>query len=86
MSTPKPPAPAGAETLRHMSRREVMTLTDASASTLDRWESCGRFPRRIVRTRNNIAWRSDEVKQWLLFGPDAWAEHNSTSEPGKCAA
>ena len=36
-----------------------------SNTTLLRWESCGRFPRRIRMAGTSVGWLVSEIEQWL---------------------
>ena len=43
----------------------VVERTGASASTIDRMERRGEFPRRIPVTENRVGWSLKEVADWI---------------------
>ena len=45
-------------------RKEVITLTTFSRSTIDRLEAAGKFPKRITHSANRIFWVSSQVDKW----------------------
>jgi len=50
---------------RYYSFQDVTELTGLSRSTLMRWESAKRFPRRVVLGPKNTAWVRTEVEAWM---------------------
>jgi predicted DNA-binding transcriptional regulator AlpA len=86
MPAPKHVPPVDIPT-RHIDLRQVIALTNACATSIDRWEAAGRFPRRIVRGPRSVAWRLDQIQEWLEHGPDAWANrHRPRPAPERLAA
>ncbi len=47
-----------------------------SNTTLLRWEVSGRFPRRVRLGQTSVAWRVDEIEEWLQSCADARAHHH----------
>ena len=43
----------------------VVERVGVHAVTLYRWERAGRFPQRVRLGPNSVAWREDEINQWL---------------------
>ncbi len=50
---------------RLIGQEEILRLVPVSRVTLIRWESAGRFPRRITLARNRVAWRMSEIQAWI---------------------
>lgn len=48
-----------------LNRNEVIKATALSRATIDRREKLGLFPRRLQLSPRRVAWRSDEVQQWI---------------------
>lgn len=46
-----------------------MHLTGLSRVTLWRLEAAGKFPKRCKLSQNSVAWREEEVSQWLETRP-----------------
>lgn len=44
---------------------DLQKILKISRSTVIRWEHLGKFPKRINLGENSIAWRKDEIKEWL---------------------
>ena len=63
MNTPQP-APVNVP-LRLLRFGEVRQRTGLSRSTIWRMERRGAFPRRIKVSLNVVAWREDEVSEWI---------------------
>lgn len=40
-------------------------LGGASRSTVTRWESAGYFPPRLLIGPKSVAWRADEIAEWI---------------------
>lgn len=55
-------------------RREVEKLTGLSRSTLYEQMAKGRFPRPVRLTQRAVAWRAEDVAEWLASRPTADAE------------
>ena len=52
--------------MRKIVRRDgVIGVTGMSASTVDRLEAAGDFPKRIRLAANLVGWFSDEIEKWL---------------------
>jgi prophage regulatory protein len=60
------PAPVNVP-LRLLRFGEVRQRTGLSRSTIWRMERRGAFPRRIKVSLNVVAWREDEVSEWIRF-------------------
>ena len=58
--------------LRLLRPREVVNLVGISRTTVYEYEHAGRFPRRVVLGPRAVAWRSNEIREWIELGPDAW--------------
>jgi prophage regulatory protein len=58
--------------------RHVVQLTGLSRMTIYRMELAGEFPKRRKLSQNAVAWREEEVEQWLGTRPVA---HLSGSSP-----
>ncbi len=50
---------------RLMRKAEVMRTVGLRESMLRRLEKEGKFPRRIPLTRHAIAWKSNEIEDWM---------------------
>jgi prophage regulatory protein len=69
----KPPAAAPASTapapqprgLHYLRIREVAEMTSLSRSFIYRHEAAGTFPRRRHLGPRSVAWRSDEIEEWM---------------------
>ncbi|MGH8659850.1 MAG: helix-turn-helix transcriptional regulator [Gammaproteobacteria bacterium] len=48
-----------------ITRPVVLERVGKSASTIDRWERAGLFPRRVRVGPNSVAWYEHEVEDWL---------------------
>lgn len=60
------PTPDNARDLEQMwSRPVVLAATSFSVPTLYREMARGVFPRPVKVSRNRVAWRSSEVREWL---------------------
>lgn len=46
-------------------RPAVIAITSLSTSTIDRLESRGNFPKRIILAKNSIGWYEDELIDWV---------------------
>ncbi len=46
-------------------RKEVLSMTTLSRSTIDRLEAKGKFPKRIRLTANRIVWVAAPVDKWM---------------------
>lgn len=44
--------------------KQVQALTAVSRASIWRWESAGKFPKRI-RLGGAIRWRESEIQQWI---------------------
>jgi prophage regulatory protein len=55
----------GQEGIRFLRERQVAELTGLSKTTRWRLENEGNFPKRRRLSENTIAWRSDEINEWL---------------------
>lgn len=53
------------DTKPFMNRDEVVEATDLSRATIDRREKEGLFPQRVQLSPRRVAWRSDEVRDWV---------------------
>lgn len=51
--------------------RQVMQITGLSRMTIYRLELAGNFPKRRKLSQNSVAWREEEVEQWLNSRPVA---------------
>ena len=50
----------------YLRKPEVLELTGLSYSTIFRMERRGEFPKRRKLSSNIVAWRSDEITEWML--------------------
>ena len=57
--------PAAGVPLRLLRFAEVRQRTGLSRSTIWRLERSGVFPRRVKVSVNVVAWRDDEVSEWI---------------------
>jgi predicted DNA-binding transcriptional regulator AlpA len=48
----------------YFTRKQVIQITGMSRDTIDRLESRGRFPKRVVLSDRKVGWNVDEVEQW----------------------
>jgi prophage regulatory protein len=48
----------------YFTRKQVIQITGLSRDTIDRLESRGRFPRRVMLSDRKVGWNVDEVEQW----------------------
>jgi prophage regulatory protein len=58
-----------------LSRKRVLELTGIGRTTLWRYESAGRFPRRFTIGPKRVAWRAKDVADYLA-DPEAWVAKN----------
>ena len=49
--------------------KTVAEMTGLSRMTIYRLESSGLFPRRIKLSRNSIAWRDEDINEWIRTRP-----------------
>jgi prophage regulatory protein len=63
-----------ADTVRMLRLPEVEEITGLSGTTIWRHEREGRFPRRRRLGSTLVAWRSDEVQEWIESLPAAELE------------
>ena len=52
-------------------RAEVESLVGLGRSRIHKLESEGRFPQRVRLGDRAVAWRSDEIQQWIESRPRA---------------
>lgn len=57
--------------MRFLRIRQVMQLTGLSRMTIYRLERAGKFPKRRKLSENSVAWREEEISQWLNTRPVA---------------
>jgi prophage regulatory protein len=57
--------------MRFLRIRQVVQLTGLSRMTIYRLELAGKFPKRRKLSQNSVAWREEEVSQWLNTRPVA---------------
>lgn len=50
---------------RMISFAEVQERTTLSRSTIERGEKSGEFPKRIRLSENRIAWREEDIDNWI---------------------
>lgn len=50
---------------RLVSAREIATRIGKSVPTIYRWEQMGIFPKRVRLVSRSVAWRGEEVQQWI---------------------
>ena len=60
-----------ADTVRMLRLPDVCEITGLSETTVWRREKDGLFPRRRRLGANLVAWRSDEVQEWIESLPEA---------------
>ncbi len=53
------------ETPRLITKDDVSSLTSLSNSNIDRLEKAAKFPRRLRLSSRRVAWRYDEVIEWI---------------------
>ena len=46
-------------------RKEVLSMTTLSRSTIDRLETKGKFPKRLKLTANRVVWVAAPVDKWM---------------------
>jgi prophage regulatory protein len=61
----------GTITMRFLRIRQVIQLTGLSRMTIYRLELAGKFPKRRKLSPNSVAWREEEISQWLNTRPIA---------------
>lgn len=54
---------------RLLDRNEVLKLVPVSYPTLWNWMRTGRFPRALKIGEQKLAWREDEVRNWIETRP-----------------
>ena len=57
--------------LRILRRNEVCHRVGCSASTIDRMEANGEFPRRVQLSPYTVGWAEGEIAEWLKERLDA---------------
>ena len=55
--------------MRFLRVRQVVQLTGLSRMTIYRLELAGKFPKRRKLSQNSIAWREEEIEEWLSTRP-----------------
>ncbi|GGE59377.1 hypothetical protein GCM10007421_37550 [Halopseudomonas oceani] len=45
--------------------QQVIARTSLSSSTIYRWEKLGIFPQRTKLGPRRVAWRSDQIEDWM---------------------
>jgi prophage regulatory protein len=50
---------------RFITAKEISFRTGRAIPTIYRWEEFGTFPKRVRLGPRSVAWRGDEVQQWL---------------------
>src|SRR5579875_3594807 len=65
-STPSAPAPAPATLL--MSARQCAAQCGVSVATWWRWDSAGRCPAAVLRERQTVRWRREDLLRWIALG------------------
>jgi prophage regulatory protein len=65
--------------MRFLRIRQVVQLTGLSRMTIYRLELAGKFPSRRKLSQNSVAWREEEISQWLNTRPVADARRSVTS-------
>ena len=58
-------------TVHLLRRNEVQRITGLGRTRLDELEREGRFPARVRVSDRAVAWRSDELDEWLASRPRA---------------
>lgn len=69
--------------MRILRKPDVLRTTGLSASTLERMEARGEFPRRVRLSAGAIGWREDEILSWiekLLRGGPGSTEANTIEQ------
>lgn len=46
-------------------RKDVISMTSLSRSTIDRREAEGKFPQRLSLGKNIVAWRLQDIVEWI---------------------
>lgn len=59
---------------RLIRKKELLEMTGLSQTTLWRWEKSGKFPARIRLSGKRVAWREDEIMDWIENRPRGNAE------------
>ena len=72
--------------VRMLRLTDVLELTGLSATTLWRFEKAGTFPRRRRVGPNLVAWRSDEVDEWIEALPAVESTDDRARETASNAA
>lgn len=54
---------------RLLDRSEVLKLVPVSYPTLWEWMRTGRFPRALRIGEQKLAWREDEIRDWINSRP-----------------
>lgn len=54
---------------RLLRQEEVERRTGLSRTTIWRRERAGRFPRRVKLGDNSVAWREEEIEDWIASRP-----------------
>jgi len=52
-------------------KKEVISVTGLSSSTIDRLEKQGKFPRRLKISPHLVGWKSNEIQEFLRNLPRA---------------
>ena len=57
------------QTVKFLRREEVERLTTLSRSTIYALMGSGEFPRPFSTGRRSVAWRADEIAEWIATRP-----------------
>ena len=76
----------GAVNARLLRSRAVTSMTGLSRMTIYRLEAQGHFPKRIKLGEKAIAWRQDEIDDWIQARPIAQPYRDATAprQQGNC--
>lgn len=61
---------------RILSKKAVLQITSWSASSLDRREKAGEFPKRIKIGPNRIGWLEHEIDEWIAQKSEERPQHS----------
>ena len=59
----------GPKRMKLLRSKEVTKATGLSRMTIYRLEKCGDFPGRVRLSRNSVAWRSEDIDEWIASRP-----------------
>ena len=72
--------------MKFLSTNQVVEQTGLSRVTIWRYERAENFPKRVQLGPNRIAYRSDEVEDWIDSRPRVDVQESNPTDFGSCEA